>query len=100
MITPEDTCTLFAYDAWANRRMLEACAALAPEQVTRDRGWSFRAVRDTMAHILGAQWIWLERFHGRSPASLPNGDPFPDVASLRARWKQFERELLSFGNGL
>lgn len=100
MITPEDTRTLFAYDAWANRRMLDACTALAPEQFTRDLGSSFRSVRDTMAHILGAQWIWHERFHGRSPASLPNGDPYPDLASLRAGWTQFESELLSYINGL
>jgi uncharacterized damage-inducible protein DinB len=100
MITPEDTRTLFAYDSWANRRMLDACAALTPEQFVRDLGSSFRSVRDTMEHILGAQWIWLERFHGRSPASLPNGEPFPDVASLRARWTQFESELLSYVNGL
>lgn len=100
MITPEDIRTLFAYDAWANRRMLDACAALSPEQFTRDLGSSFQSVRDTMAHIHGAQWIWFERFHGRSHTSLPNGDPFPDVASLRSRWTQFESELLSYVNGL
>jgi uncharacterized damage-inducible protein DinB len=100
MITAEDTRTLFAYDAWANRRVLDACAALSPEQFTRDLGSSFRSVRDTMAHIHGAQWIWFERFHGRSPAVLPNGDPFPDVVSLRARWTQFESELLAYVNAL
>jgi len=100
MITPEDARTLFAYDAWANRRMLDACAALAPEQFTRDLGSSFRSVRDTMAHILGAQWIWLERFHGRSHPALLNGDQFPDLVSLRARWMQFEGELLSYVGGL
>jgi uncharacterized damage-inducible protein DinB len=100
MITPDDARTLFAYDAWANRRMLEACAALSPEQFTRDLGSSFRSVRDTMAHIFGAQWIWHERFQGRSPASLPNGDQFADLAGLRARWREFESELLSYVNGL
>jgi uncharacterized damage-inducible protein DinB len=100
MIGPEDLRTLYAYDAWANRRMLEACAALSSEQFTRDLGSSFRSVRDTMAHILGAQWIWFERFHGRSPASLPGGEAFADVASLRARWTQFESELLQYVNGL
>src|ERR1700745_2817451 len=68
MITPEHARTLFAYAAWANRRMLEACVPLPPEQFTRDLGSSFRSVRDTLAHIMAAQWIWLERFHGRSPA--------------------------------
>lgn len=100
MITPEDTRTLFAYDSWANRRMLDACATLSPEQFTRDLGSSFRSVRDTMAHIHGAQWIWFERFHGRSHTSLPGVDAFLDVASLRSRWTQFESELLSYVNGL
>jgi uncharacterized damage-inducible protein DinB len=100
MITPEDLRTLYAYDAWANRRMLEACAALSPEQFTRDLGSSFPSVRDTMAHIFGAQWIWLERFQGRSHTALPNGNEFADLASLRARWTQFESELLSYVNGL
>ena len=100
MITPEDTRTLFAYDAWANRRMLEACAALPAEQFTRDLGSSFRSVRDTLAHILGAQWIWLERFRGRSPSTLPGGEPYGDLAALRARWTQFEGELLGYVGGL
>ena len=100
MITPEDLRTLFAYDAWANRRMLEACGALSAEQFTRDLGSSFRSVRDTLAHIMGAQWIWLERFRGRSPSALPDGDQYTDLAALRARWAQFESELLSYINGL
>jgi uncharacterized damage-inducible protein DinB len=100
MITPEHARTLFAYDAWANGRMLDACAALAPEQFARDLGSSFRSVRDTLAHIMGAEWLWLERFRGRSLASLPSADQFPDLASLRARWTQVERDLLSYVEGL
>jgi uncharacterized damage-inducible protein DinB len=100
MITPEHARTLFAYDAWANRRLLDACAALSSEQFTRDLGSSFRSVRDTLAHIMGAEWLWLERFRGRSLASLPSGEQFADLASLRARWTQVERELLSYVEGL
>jgi uncharacterized damage-inducible protein DinB len=100
MITPEHVRTLFAYDAWANRRMLDACAALAPEQFTRDLGSSFHSVRDTLAHIMGAEWLWLERFQGRTPGGLPSADQFADLASLRACWTQFEAELLSYVNGL
>ena len=100
MLTPEQARNLFAYDAWANRRLLDACAALPPEQFTRDLGSSFSSVRDTLAHILGAQWIWLERFRGHSLPSLPGGDEFADLASLRTRWAQVERELLSYVDGL
>ena len=100
MITPENARTLFTYDAWANRRMLDACGALSHEQFTRDLGSSFRSVRDTLAHILGAQWLWLERFRGRSPAALPSAEQYADLASLGARWTQFESELLSYVSGL
>lgn len=100
MLTPEQVRNLFAYDAWANRRLLDTCAALSPEQFTRDLGSSFRSVRDTLAHIMGAEWLWLERFHGRSLPSLPSGDEFADLPSLRTRWAQVERELLSYVDGL
>lgn len=100
MLTPEQARTLFAYDSWANRRLLDACSALSNEQFTRDLGSSFRSVRDTLAHIMGAEWLWLERFRGRSPSSIPSADQYPDLASLRARWTQFESELLSYVNGL
>src|SRR5271169_3522803 len=99
-MNPEQIRLLFAYDSWANRRTLEACAALSPEQFTRDLGSSFRSVRDTLAHILGAQWIWLERFHGRTPASLLKADDFPDLALLRARWSEVERDLGAYVEGL
>ena len=99
MMTPEDARTLYAYDAWANRRVLDACAALAPEQFTKDLGSSFRSVRDTMAHIMGAEWLWLERFQGRT-ARLPSGDQFPDLVSLRTRWTEVERDLLAYVGGL
>jgi uncharacterized damage-inducible protein DinB len=99
-MNPEQIRLLFAYDAWANHRILDACAALAPEQFTRDLGSSFPSVRDTAAHILGAYWVWLERFHGRSAQSLLKTEQFPDLASLRTRWSEVERELHSYANSL
>ena len=95
-MTPEETRLLFAYDAWANARALDASAALAPEQFTRGMGSSFSSVRDTLAHILGAQWIWHERFNGRPTAGLPKPDGYPDLASLRVRWAEVEHDLLAF----
>lgn len=99
-MTPEEIRLLFAYDAWANARDLEACAALTPEQFTRALGSSFTSVRDTMAHILGAQWIWNERFHGRATMGLPKTDQYSDITSLRAAWPQVERDLHAFLEGL
>ena len=87
---------LYDYNAWANRRQMNAAAALTPEQFTKPLGSSFSSVRDTLAHICGAEWIWLERFQGRSPALLPDTTQFNDVASLQVHWNELEDRLLRF----
>ena len=99
-MSPEEMRQLYDYNAWANRRSLTAAAALSPEQFTKPLGSSFSSVRDTLAHIFGAEWIWLERFQGRSPSSLPDTTEYPDVASLGERWGEFEPRLLAFVRNL
>lgn len=91
---------LYEFNSWANHRILDACAPLTPEQFTKDLGASFPSVRDTLAHIYGAEWIWLERWNGRLPSGLPSAADFPDLASLRARWAERERELHAFVSAL
>ncbi len=99
-MTLEEIRLLYEYDSWANRRLLEAAASLTPEQFTRDLGSSFRSVRDTLAHIMGGQWIWLERWQGRTPTRLPAAEDFPVLPSLRKRWQEVEADLLAFVRGL
>ena len=67
----EDFRLLYDYNSWANHRTLDACAALSDEQFTRDLKSSFGSVRDTLVHIFSAEWIWLERWHGRAPTVFP-----------------------------
>jgi uncharacterized damage-inducible protein DinB len=92
----EDFRTLYDFNSWANHRTLDACAALTPEQFTRDLGSSFGSVRDTLVHICGAEWIWLERWHGRAPTEIPTPAGFPDFESVRRRWAEVERNLLDY----
>lgn len=83
---------LFAYDAWASRRMLEAASGLTPEQLTRDVGGSFPSVLATLGHILHANWIWLSRWNGVSPSAWPEEWTMADYASLSAHWRRIEQE--------
>ena len=99
-MSPEEIRSLFEYNAWANRRSLAATQKLTVEQFTKPMGSSFPSVRDTLAHIYGAEWIWLERFQGRSPSALPNVNLFADVRMLRETWAIHEERLLIFIAGL
>lgn len=99
-MSPEEIRTLYDYNAWANHRALSGAEKLSIEQFTKPMGSSFSSLRDTLAHICGAEWIWLERFEGRSPSALPNSGQFPDVESLRSQWGEQEKRLLNFVRSL
>lgn len=99
-MSPEEVRQLYEYNSWANRRSLSAAEKLSTEEFTRPMASSFSSVRDTLAHIYGAEWIWLERFHGRSPSALPNTSQFPDVQNLRDAWDELGQRLLAFVEGV
>jgi uncharacterized damage-inducible protein DinB len=99
-MSPSEIQQLYDYNSWANHRSLQAAEKLTNEQFTRPLGSSFTSIRDTLAHIYGAEWIWLERFQGRSPSALPDVAQFADLSSLRERWLEHEQSLLTFVNGI
>ena len=91
---------LYGYNRWANARSLEAAAAVSTEDFTREVGGSFASLRGTLAHMYGAEWIWLQRWKGISPRQLPFSLEFPDVASIRSRWQAVENERQVFLDAL
>lgn len=96
----EDLRELFAYNRWANGRILDAGAKLDDEAWTRALISSFPSVRETLAHVLASEWVWLERWHGRSPSGPPESWDTRTPASLRAIWAGVEREGEAFLAGL
>ena len=99
-MSPEEMRGLYDFNAWANGRALSGAEKLPADQFTQPMGSSFSSVRDTLAHNHGAEWIWLERFQGRSPSALPSAAQFEDIDSLRDPWLEHEQRLLEFVHGL
>ena len=95
-----DLRTLLDYHYWARDRVLDAATALTPEQFTRDLGSSFKSVRDTLAHVYSAEWIWHSRLQGASPTAGLALDQFPDVASLRQKWTALEAQMRAVVDGV
>ena len=109
-MTRDDIQLLYEYDRWANDRVLHAASALSAEEFTRDLGGSFRSVRDTLVHIVGAECRWLTYWKEPSPSSafltdlwtrdnpLFNPNAFPDLAAVQLKWAEVEREQVEFVN--
>ena len=88
---------LYDYNYWARDQQLASCSTLTPEQFLRPMGSSFSSVRDTLAHLLAVEWVWLERFLGRSPRSVPVWvEEARTLDLVRDRWKDVERDLRAY----
>jgi len=84
---------MFAHNYWARNRQLQVCASLTGEQFLRPLGNSFPSVRDTLVHLLAVEWLWLERWRGRSPRVLLPPDEFPTLEAVCDRWEVVEQEM-------
>jgi uncharacterized damage-inducible protein DinB len=87
---------LLAYTIWADRQILQAVAALPEEDLVRETGTSFGSVLGTLAHVLGAEQLWLSRFLGVPRERLPSQEDFPTCEVLRASFEDFWPQLEFF----
>ena len=87
---------MWDYTKWADARAFDAVAKLAPEAYLKDMGSSMKSVRDTMVHVVSAQWIWLSRWKGTSPRAMWTAGDTPTVAALRERWAALHGEIEAF----
>jgi uncharacterized damage-inducible protein DinB len=97
---PEQMRELLTFNTWADRRMMETVSALTPEEFTQDLHSSFPTVRDTLVHIAGVEWVWLERAQGRSPERIPDTQSIPDIGTLRTYWDDVGNEWHEYAKKL
>lgn len=84
------------YTRWADARAFDAVSRLAPEAWTKDLGSSLKSARDTMVHIVSAQWIWISRWKGEVPKGMWAPAEYPTQASIREKWEPLSAELAAF----
>ena len=88
----QDIKHLLAYTEWANDLAMEAADELADEDLQRDVGISHGSIFGTLTHMAGAEWVWLERWNGNSPAKAEawarwTPESCGDLATLNDRWQ-------------
>jgi uncharacterized damage-inducible protein DinB len=93
---------LFRYNAWANRRTLEACAALGPARLEgRVLGMEWTLAR-TLMHLVGGQDSFLYRLSDLDPARRAAFEPWsfeggawPGFDVLRAAEARTSADLIA-----
>src|SRR5262249_45837374 len=105
MMNLADVKHLFDYTEWANDRAMNAAAKLSDENLRRDVSISHKSIFGTLLHMAGAEWIWLERWNGRSPAkdeagSLWTTESCAKLETLKERWRDVIDRRAQFISGL
>lgn len=87
---------LYDYNYWVNKKILDAAEKVSDAQFVANAPHSFGSLRGTLVHTLTAEWIWLSRWQGVSPTAILNETEFPNLASLRSRWREEEQKMRAF----
>jgi uncharacterized damage-inducible protein DinB len=91
-----DLITLYDFNYWANARLMRALERLSEDDLTKVVGGGHDSIRNTLVHIMSAEWGWLGRCGGppRGPRLRP--EDFPSLDSIKQTWTGLEEFVRTF----
>lgn len=93
--------TFAHYNAWANERLYEACAALPETEYLEPRAAFFGSLHGVLNHILVGDRIWLSRLEGQeSRIRALDQQLYGDFAGLRVARQAKDGRIIAYVEGL
>ncbi|MCG6919493.1 MAG: DinB family protein [Acidobacteria bacterium] len=99
-MTITEALELFAYGSWANERVFTAADELSRDDLVAVIASSFPSVRETLGHIVVAEWVWLRHWRGESPKAMPTWVTGSSLGDLKAQLATVEAERSEYLAGL
>jgi uncharacterized damage-inducible protein DinB len=99
-MTVQDLEALYDYNYWANRKLFEVMSQLKPEEFTRSVAGSYGSVRNTLVHVMSAEWGWLDRCGGHPRGARLKSEDYPTLESLTTAWAKIESYVDEFLSAL
>lgn len=84
-------------NAWANHRLLAACAQLSSDDLHATRTSFFPTIMKTLNHILIVDWYYVDALarEGRGCSVFASEEPFADFAALRNAQRASDKKLIA-----
>jgi uncharacterized damage-inducible protein DinB len=80
---------LWEHHWWSCDQFMDEAGRLSDEELRRDLGTSYASVHGALAHLIGAELVWLKRVvEGESMTIVPGVAELPDRAALVAAWER------------
>lgn len=87
---------LYAYHYWANRKLLAVVTRLTPAEFTQSVAGSYESIRNTLVHVMSAEWGWLDRCGGPPRGERLKAADYPTAETLVATWSRVEGYMRDF----
>lgn len=87
---------LYDYNYWANRKLFSVVSQLTADQFTQSVAGSYASVRNTLVHVLSAEWGWLDRCGGPPRGERLKAEDYPTFESVDVTWKRVEGYMRNF----
>ena len=90
----------YAYNEWANNRVVDAAAGLTDEQLTNERGGSRGSLAENLAHLVSTQVGWSDVISEADFTPQPSLPETDVMAALRTRFDESHARLREITDGL
>jgi uncharacterized damage-inducible protein DinB len=95
-MTVDDIRRSYEYSYWANRKLFQVMEQMAADQFTQAVAGSYGSIRNTMVHVMSAEWGWIERCGGPARGPQLSADDYPTVGALADAWRKVEAHVRGF----
>jgi uncharacterized damage-inducible protein DinB len=92
-------------NAWANHRLLKACARLSQDEFIAPRTSFFPSIKATLNHILTVDWFYIDALERELRGDVPHPnhqvffepeEPFDSCAPLQSAQSRADRTLIHY----
>ena len=95
-MTVDDLKRRYDYGYWANRKLFAVIGQLTPDEFTQNVAGSYGSIRNTLVHMLSAEWGWIARCGGPARGPLLKADDYPTFGSITDQWAIVEGYVREF----
>jgi uncharacterized damage-inducible protein DinB len=98
-VSPQALQDQIGYTSWSTKLLVDAAAALSPEELNRDFLTADKSVLGSLLHIYFADRIWLARIKGE-PFPGPVADSERNLEFLKTAWPELHQRWRSWASSL
>src|SRR5262245_23693578 len=95
-MTVDDLRRRYDYGYWANGRLFGVIGQLTTEEFTQRVAGSLGSIRNTLVHIMSAEWGWIDRCGGPPRGPALQADDYPSAESIIRQWAIVEGIVRDF----